>query len=73
MPADPLPAAEVDAMLARAGLALTEAERATVRDATRYLVEMRESVRPAGRGIEAEPAVTFDAAAAAAGQGRDGR
>jgi len=61
MPADPMPAAAVDLLLARAGLDLTDAERAGIRDASRFIVGMAARVRPPGRGIEAEPAVTFAA------------
>jgi hypothetical protein len=65
MPADPpppaaapMPAAEVDALLAHADLTLTEAERARIREASRFIVEMAARVRTP-RAIEAEPAVTF--------------
>jgi hypothetical protein len=67
MPADPpppaaalMPAAEVDALLARAGLALTEAERTRIHEASRFVVAMAARVRTP-RGIEAEPATVFTA------------
>lgn len=60
MPADPMPAAQVDALLARAGLPLTEADRASLRAASRFVAAMTQRLRePAPPGIEAEPAATF--------------
>ena len=63
---DPMPLATIDAALARAGVsAPTEAERRSVAEASRHLVAILERLRTPPLGPEAEPAVTFDAGAAA--------
>jgi hypothetical protein len=49
---------ELDAALARLGLAVPEAERGDIAAATRMLEEIVARLRPAGRGVFAEPAHT---------------
>ena len=52
---------ELDAALARLGLDVPAAERDEIAGATRILEDMLARLRPAGRGVFAEPAhtVTF--------------
>jgi hypothetical protein len=55
---DPLPEPVFDALMARAGLTPSAAERASLLDASRHVVAITARLRIA-RGIEVEPATTF--------------
>ena len=56
--AEPVEKALFDALMARAGLALTEAEREDIRAASRHIVAAAEAVRTP-RAVSVEPATIF--------------
>lgn len=56
--AEPIDKPQFDALMARAGLALTEAEREAIRAASHHLVAAAASVRPE-RAVSVEMATTF--------------
>ncbi len=54
----PMPEALFDALMARAGIAPTPAERASMLGASAHITAMVERVRPRG-GVAVEPATIF--------------
>lgn len=56
--AEPVEKALFDALMARAGLALTEVEREDIRAASRHIVAATEAVRTP-RAVSVEPATIF--------------
>ncbi|MBU8541087.1 hypothetical protein [Falsiroseomonas tokyonensis] len=55
---DPLPEPLFDALIARAGLPLTPAERDSVRAASRHIAALTERLRPQAQ-VALEPATVF--------------
>lgn len=55
---EPMPEALFDAMIARAGLVLTPAQRASIHDASRHLTAATERLRPQD-AVALEPATVF--------------
>lgn len=63
--AEPIPEALFDALMARAGIAPTPAERESLLAASRHIVAITERLRTP-RGVEIEPATIFVPSAPAA-------